>query len=182
MKTFFSLVTSISVAVALASCGGGGDSPAATTTTTTTPTASATSTTTPTSVTPAANDATRYSGTWAVCHPGGTDSEGEILAINATSATTLAVTSTDTKFASLNCAGPAGATKTSTGTAAFVGTNIVGADTVDKVIYTQGTQTQKQILLVTATTLKVGRQQSDGGVLDADGYPTTFDTIPLTKQ
>ena len=181
MKTFFSLVTSISVAVALASCGGGGDSPAATTSTTTTPTAT-TTTTTPTSVTPAANDATRYSGTWAACHPGGTDSEGETLVITATSATTLAVTSTDTKFASTNCAGAGGATKTSTGSAAFVGTKTVDADTVDKVIYTEGTQTQKQILLVTATALKVGRQQSDGGVLDADGYPTTLATTGLTKQ
>ena len=177
MKKLISLVCGISVAVALASCGGG-DSPAATTTATTTPT-----TTTPASVALAATDATRYSGNWAVCRgTGAATSARETIAITATSATTLAFTDTETLFAALNCTGAAGTTKTSTGTVAFNGTKTVGADTVDKVIVTQGTQTQKQILLVTATTLKTGKGGSDGGPIDADGYPTTFDGTPFTKQ
>lgn len=170
MNSITRFVPALAVLALVTACGGGGSSSDATVT--------------PTTTTPVvATDSSRYAGNWALCHStGATTSTREAIAITATSATTVAFTQSETLFASLNCAGAAGATTTSTGTGVFVGTKTVGVDTVDKINVTQGTTTNKQILLVTATTLKSGKAPSDGGVLDADGYPTTFETNAFTKQ
>lgn len=174
MNSIIRFVPALAVLALVTACGGGGGSSDATATP---------STTTPTPTPVVATDSSRYAGTWALCRSSGaTSSERETLAFTATSATTLAFTETNTAFASLNCAGAAGTTKTNTGTASFTGTKTVGTDTVDKVIVTQGTQTQKQIVLVTATTLRTGKAAEDGGVVDADGYPTTLETNAFTKQ
>ena len=170
MKSITRFVPALAVLALVTACGGGGSSSDAPATPTPTPPVVAT-------------DSSRYVGTWAQCHStGATTSARETIVITAPSATTVAFTQTETTYASLNCAGAAAATTTSTGTGVFVGTKTVGADTVDKVNVTQRTTTNKQILLVTATTLKTGKGANDGGVVDADGYPTTLETVSFTKQ
>ena len=67
----------------------------------------------------------------------------------------------------------------------FSGTKTIGADIVDKGIVTSGSAVSKQVFLVKGSspvTLTTGRQASDGGAVDSDGYPTTLDSTPLIKQ
>lgn len=172
MKKLLSLGSSLAVVFFLASCGGGGDdgpAPATSTTTTTTP---------------APGDASRYVGTWSACvSTGASTSRKETVVITATGPSTLAFTQSETNFAAAGCAGTAGTPSTSSGTVAFTGTTkTVGTSTVDKGTVTEGTTVQKQIFLVTATTLNSGKSVADGGTVDADGYPNSLDSGVLTKQ
>ena len=188
MKNLISLASSLSVVVLLAACGGGDDGPAAatsTTTTSTTTTTTPTTTTTTTTTTPAPGDASRYVGTWSSCNStGASTSRRETIVITATGASTLAFTFTETNFSAAACTGSAGTPSVgTTGTVAFTGTTkTVGTSTVDKGSVTEGTRVQKQIFLVTATTLVTGKTAGDGGTVDADGYPNTLESGGLTKQ
>jgi hypothetical protein len=177
MKNLILTLSGLSVAVLLAACGGGGgvdDSAAA---------ASATATVTATA-TPGGVDATRYAGAWGSCSSiGNGASEQESIVITATSASSFDFIDTTTSYAAPGCAGAAGAiTKSTSGTVVFTGTKTVATDTVDAGILTQGTDSRKQIFLATATTITTGRMAQDGGVLDADGYPTTLDPNGLVRQ
>jgi len=176
MTKFISVVSSVTFLAFLASCGGGGDGPAATT--------AATTTTTPTPTALAAGDASRYVGTWSVCtSTGASTSRKETTVITATGPSSLNFTDTEINFAAAGCTGTAGAPSTSAGTVVFNGTTkTVGTSTVDKGTTTQGTTVQKQIFLVTATTLNSGKTVADGGTVDADGYPNSLDSGVLTKQ
>jgi hypothetical protein len=175
MKKLISLVSSVSLLALFASCGGGGDGPA---------TATATTATATTTTVLAAGDASRYVGTWSACLSTGTSgSQKETTVITATGASSLAFTDTDINFPAAGCAGTASTPSTSTGTVVFNGTTkTVGTSTVDKGTVTQGTSVQKQIFLVTATTLSSGKSVADGGTLDVDGYPNSLDSGVQTQQ
>jgi hypothetical protein len=175
MKTLSCIVSSLAVAGLLTACGGGSDDPAPAGTSTTT----TTTTTTPTT---SAGTAAKYVGTWGGCFStGAATSRKETLVITQQGAETASFAFTETNYAQLACAGAAGTTSTDSGTVAFTGTKTIGTDTVDQANVTQGNGTQKQVFLVSGTTLKFGKQAGDGGTVDANGYPTTFDTNPLTK-
>lgn len=174
MIKLISIVPALLSLTLLASCGGGGNESGAATTPpiTTTPPAIATP------------DASRYVGTWADCfQTGAATSTRETVVISAQSSSSVTFSNTETPYATLACAGKAGSPVTTTGSVTFNGTKTVGTDTVDKGIVTEGTNApRKQIFLVTATTLKSGRSVQDGGSVDADGYPTSFDSGTLGKQ
>ena len=179
MKKLISLVSSISVVALLAACGGGGDDGLATATPSTTTTTPATTTTT--------GAAAKYVGTWVGCFPNGTNaSTRETLVLTQQGPDSLSTASTETSFAAASCGGAAGTTKTSSDTAALAGTKTIGTDTVDKVIVTQKDRPpQKQVLLVKGTApamLFVGKGLADGGTVDAEGYPTTLDSLGFSKQ
>lgn len=169
MRKMISLAPSLALAVLLGACGGGGGGTGSGTTGLGTVTA---------------GDASRYVGTWSSCSSTGTStSERDTVVITATGASTLAFTDSQTSFSAAGCTGTAGTPTSSTGTVVFTGTTkTVGSSTVDKATITQGTSVNKQIFLVTATTLNTGRQAGDGGTVDADGYPNTLDSQVLTKQ
>lgn len=174
-----SIVSSMTLLVLLASCGGGSDDPA--------PTASTTPGTTPTTpATTPTETALKYAGTWVGCFPNGAASSRETLVITQSTATVLSATSTETNYAAASCAGAAGTTRTNPSTFTVDGSKTIGTDTVDKVTITQpGRPAQKQVVLVKGTApvmLFVGKQASDGGVVDAEGYPTTLEPLGFTKQ
>ncbi|HKB54708.1 MAG TPA: hypothetical protein VKD22_11965, partial [Ramlibacter sp.] len=131
--------------------------------------------------------------TWAACIPNGsgTGSHLETIVFAKTGDTSGTFTLTRLDYAAaenLALAGCTGAftTSTSSGTLQFTGTKTIGADTVDEAIQTEGTNPpEKQVFLVKDTapvTLTTGVLASDGGPVDANGYPTTLDNHPLTKQ
>ena len=169
MRNLISLASSVALVALLSACGGS-DDPAPTTP--------------PPPATVTAGDASRYAGTWSACvSTGASTSRKETVVITATGASTLAFSQSETNFAAAGCTGTAGTPSTGTGTAVFTGTTkTVGTSTVDKGTVTQGTKVQKQIFLVTATTLTTGKGVGDGGTLDADGYPNSLDSGVLTKQ
>jgi hypothetical protein len=176
MKNLILTLSGLSVAVLLAACGGGGASSSVDDSAAVAATAAA--------ATPAGVDATRYAGSWGSCSSTGNGaSETEAFVITATSTDSFAFNDTTTSYASADCSGAAGAiTGSTSGTFVFSGTKILGTDTVDEGILTQGTNApQKQILLATATTIRTGRMVQDGGTLDADGYPNTLDTNRLVR-
>jgi len=171
MKNLNHAIAALSVTTFLAACGGGGDGSADLVAAPATPT-------TPSATTTAA----RYAGSWGGCFStGATTSRNETLVITAQGAETASFAFTETNYAQPACAGAAGTTSTDSGTIAFAGTKTIGTETVDQGNVTQGTGTRKQVFRVSGTTLKFGKQAGDGGTLDANGYPTTFDTNPLTR-
>jgi len=129
----------------------------------------------------------KYVGSWAACIPNGsgTGSHLETIAVAKTGDTSGTFTLTRLDYAIAGCTGTA-TTSTSSGTLQFTGTKTIGADTVDEAIQTEGTNPpEKQVFLVKDTapvTLTTGVLASDGGPVDANGYPTTLDNHPLTKQ
>lgn len=164
--------------VLLTACGGGGGSGDDAGTTGTTPgTPSGTSTTTT-----AASGVDVYVGRWTACLREQNGSQREELEITRTSDTQLNFTFTGRRFASTDCSGTAQSTDSGTGTGMLVGKGSIGGEVVDRVNITEGSQTDKDILAVRADgKLYVGRHPDDGGSVDAQGYPTAFDTDPFTR-
>jgi hypothetical protein len=187
MKNLMHALAGLSVALLLGGCGGGGngaaDASATTAASTTTPTTASTTDTAAAPAAPASTTAAKYAGTWSGCFATGTaTSRADLLVITATGPDTATFAFTETNYAQPACAGAASSTSTDGGTVAFSGTKTIGADTVDKATVTQTSGTQKQVFMVSGTTLQFGRQAGDGGTPDANGYPTTFDGNPLTRQ
>jgi hypothetical protein len=135
--------------------------------------------------TPAATTAVvdKYVGVWVNCAATGTNTSSKTtLSFIKISATSGSYTAQDQSYsASTVCAGT-NTTSSQTGTMTHVGTTVVGADTVDKIdlaIKTPVASNEKDIALISGTTLKLG----DNTTLDASGYPTALDAaFPFTKQ
>ena len=161
------------VLVLLAGCGGGGDS--------------ATDTPAPATPTPQAATAAKYVGSWSGCFDRSTTtSRRESVVITQVTAESVSFNYSEVSFAQASCGGSAGTTVSDSGTIAFSGTKVIGTETVDKGSVTSvGSPVQKQVFLVrqgTPATLVFGKNADDGGVLDAEGYPTTLETNGLAKQ
>jgi hypothetical protein len=158
MKNLTKLALSLSVAGLLASCGGDDDGV----------------------------EIAKYLGTWARCSATGVaTSEKETFVITEGSGDTLVVADTHIAYGAPACAGPGGIPDTTTQNISFNGTKVIGTDTVDRVFVGLGGLGRKQVLLVkgiSPVTLTTGRDSSEGGTLDSDGYPTTLESSSLTKQ
>lgn len=131
--------------------------------------------------------ADKYVGTWTMCTPtGATTSEKEtIVLVRGTAINTLDFISTNTAHFAADCTGFFGTPQTETGTVTFNGTKVIGVETVDRAFIASGGLGEKQVLVVRPTipqTLAVGRTASDGGTLDADGYPTTLESAVFVRQ
>jgi hypothetical protein len=130
----------------------------------------------------------KYIGTWAMCRQTGTAQwEKETLTITAgTTPDTLAFTSSTAAYFNDQCSGAFGTPQLESGTISnFDGTKTIGSETVDRVFIGNGGLGEKQVLVVRATnplTLVTGRSATDGGTLDADGYPATLDTDVFVRQ
>jgi len=187
MKTLISIISAVSALALLASCGGGGDdapavAAAAPTPTSTTP---APGTTTPVTTTPivtpgSSAQLSSFAGTWVGCFSEGTTSERETLVFTQQSADTFSAASTAAHYAGAGCTGTVTRTSSESGTVTFTGTKTIGADTVNKFIFTKpGSPPSKNVALVKGTnpvTLTFGKDAENGGVLDAEGYPTTLES------
>jgi hypothetical protein len=130
----------------------------------------------------------KYLGSWTQCvSTGGTSSERETLLITQGTGGNLAFTDNTTAYAGSGCTGTITSAVAATGTLAFTGTKTIGGETVDKAIISAGAP-EKQVLLVRGAgtanaTLTPGLTASEGGVLDADGYPTALSaTAVFSKQ
>lgn len=161
MKNLIRALFTLALAALLTACGGGGDSDFA---------------------------GDKYIGTWAMCRQTGTAQwEKETLTITAgTTPNTLAFTSSTAAYFNAQCTGAFGTPQLESGTiGSFNGTKTIGFDTVDQVFIGNGGLGEKQVLVIRTTnplTLFTGRSASDGGTLDANGYPTTLDTDPFVRQ
>ena len=133
---------------------------------------------------PGASPADKYVGTWSACFAGSgsTSSELETLTITKTSNSTLSGANSTTRYASTNCSGPATSSKSGTVTAAFRGTKILGADTVDKIEITDADGVRLSVILVKNGRFYTGREARDGGAVDSEGYPTSLDANSFTTQ
>lgn len=124
----------------------------------------------------------KYVGTWVNCFPLGFASERETLVISKQDNVTGAFTATTTGFADANCAGQAGASSTEVGTLSFSGAKTIGSDTVEKLIVTIGGVAQKQVIgLSSGGTLVLGLSASEGGTVDADGFPNRLASAAFTQ-
>lgn len=180
MKDLIRTVSVVSaLAFVVASCGGG-DSPATEPATTSPPA----STTTPAADTVAANDASRYVGTWVRCvSTGPATSEMERVVIAASGTNTFSFTETNAAYSRAGCAGVAGSVRTDTGTVALNGTKIIGTITADKGLMISGTlPPEKQLFVATSSSLGTGRPVREGGTVDSEGYPDTLDDAVFTRQ
>lgn len=160
MKNLNCVFPGLALAALLTACGGGDDDP------------------------PFAAD--KYVGTWSMCtSTGATTSEKEtLILVRGTAINTLDFTSSTTAHFAAGCTGFFGTPQTQTGTVTFNGTKVIGNETVDRV-FIGGGLGEKQVLVVRATspqTMTTGRSSSEGGTLDADGYPTTLDTNVFVRQ
>lgn len=184
MKNLTSIVSGISLMLLVTACGGGGDdAPAAATTGATAPTTTAPTTTTPGIAAPVVTteisaQLSSLAGTWVGCSAEGTSSERESIVFTQLSADTFSAVSTSTKFSGPGCAGAVTRTSSASGMLTFSGTKTIGAESVNKFIFTQaGSAPQKDVALVKGSnpvTLTFGKDAQDGGVMDSDGYPTTL--------
>ena len=169
MKNLMSLVLSVSAAVLMTACGGGDDGPA----------------TTAATVGSSAQLAS-FAGTFGGCFADGTKSEKETLVFTQLTADTFTVASSSNKYATAGCAGAVTGTSSESGTVSFNGTKTIGAETVNKLTFTPTGKTPiKQVALIKGSnpiTLTFGRGANDGGVVDSEGYPTTFESNSFTKQ
>ena len=169
MKKLMSIVLSLSVAGLMTACGGGDDGPA------------------PTGATVGSNaQLVSFAGTYMGCFAGGTTSEKETLVFTQQTADTFSVASSSNKYAAAGCAGAVTGTSNETGTASFTGTKTIGAETVNKFTFTKaGSTPSKQVALIKGSnpvTLTFGKGANDGGAVDSEGYPTTFENSSFTKQ
>ena len=173
MKNLILAISALPLAVVLAACGGGGDGSADT---------AATASTAGTATPAASTTAAKYAGTWGGCFStAASSSRKETLVITAQGAETASFSFSEANYAEPTCAGAAGTTSSDSGTITFAGTKTMGTDTVDQATIAQAGGTQKQVMLVTGTSLMFGKQAGDGGTLDADGYPTSFEADPLSR-
>ncbi len=191
MKKFILLASYLSVATLLASCGGGGDDAPAAAAAAPAPTSAtpAPVTTTPVAAVGSSAQLSSFAGTWVGCFSEGTTSERETLVFTQQGADTFSAASSATHYASTGCAGAVTRTSSESGTVTFTGTKSIGTDTVNKFIFTKaGSPPSKNVALVSGTnpvTLTFGKEAQDGGVLDAEGYPTTLQSSTsgtFTKQ
>ncbi|MCY7317746.1 MAG: hypothetical protein LH617_03275, partial [Ramlibacter sp.] len=114
------------------------------------------------------------------CFIEGTGSARDTFTIAKTGTITASTTGTDTIYASTNCSGtPTSSKATSGSTFTFRGTKILGADTVDKI---EDSKLGKQVVVIKNGQLYTGREVRDGGSVDSEGYPTSLDPIPYTRQ
>lgn len=161
MKNLIRAISTLALVALFAGCGGGDDSTFA---------------------------GDKYIGTWAMCRQTGTATwEKETLVITAaTTPNTLAFNDSTAAYFNASCTGAFGTPQLDSGTISnFNGTKLIGFDTVDRVFIGNGGLGQKQILVIRTTnplTLATGVTASDGGTLDADGYPTTLDTQVFARQ
>lgn len=157
----------------VAACGGGdGDGT----------TGTGTTTTGGTSTTSAATSVDVYVGRWTTCLREQTGSQRENLDITRVSDTRANFTFSGQRFASTDCSGTAQSSDSGSGTVTLVGKGSVGGEVVDKADVVENGQTDKDIFAVRADgKLYVGRHADDGGAVDAQGYPTSFDTDPFSK-
>ncbi len=153
MKRQFFACLSILSAVALTACGGGSDGGSS-------------------------DPIDKYIGSWGNCYVSGAASAKVVATFTKTSAATGNYSLVANGYASTNCSGAVAASSTDTGTAVLQGSKTIGAETVDKVIFTSRTDgPAKQVVVVRGQQqLLLGRAAVDGGPVDADGYPTTLDT------
>lgn len=188
MKKLTCILSGISLLLLVTACGGGSDGSAAATAATPATGASATPYDTagaaPASAVPAPAS---YAGTWLQCGAEGqSTSSKQTLVITQESATTYTGLMTRTSYASPLCAGAAGITETSTAAVTLTGTKTIGDDLVDKVIVTVDQRAPfKTVFLLKGTApamLFFGKDASEGGAVDADGYPTTLEAGASTRQ
>jgi hypothetical protein len=173
-----SIASSTALLIFLAACGGGGDDAAAPA-----PAANAaTSTQTPNAI------ALKYAGTWVGgCEQTSTTSSAKnTVVITQTTVAGFNISETDTNFTGTSCAGAGTAKPVNLFAVTFDGTKTIGTDTVDKITAAQtGQPVQKQVVLIKGTAPAVlffGKSASDGGAVDAQGYPTTLEATGNTKQ
>jgi hypothetical protein len=179
LRTGQHLVAGTLLLVLLVACGGGDDDESSTSTTTTTTT---TNTTTTTGATTQNTATALYAGRWTVCTREQVGSQRENLEITRVSDTQATFVFTGQRFASTDCSGAVQSTDSGSGSIVLVGKGAVGGEVVDKVQITENNVTDKEVLAVRADgKLYVGRDADSGGTLDAEGYPTTFDTDPFTR-
>ncbi len=127
----------------------------------------------------------KYVGTWSNCFADSGVSARLTATFTKTSANSGNYTLTAVGYPTANCIGtsPSGATATDTGTAALQGTKAIGAETVDKVLFTSTTDgPERQVVLIRNQQLVLGLSADDGGAVDAEGYPNTLDNVSLPKQ
>lgn len=191
LVTDLRLIAGIGILAVLAACGGGGGDASTTsigggtggtgTTTTTGGGGGTTTTTGGTTTTSAVVD--KYIGTWVSCKAtSASSSEQETLVLQKASDTTVNTSSSVKSFPTTNCSGTGTAQPTDSGTATWVGTKLVGSETVDEINIVQGTTTIKQIVLIRSDgKLYSGVEAVSGGPVDANGYPTTLETTGSTK-
>jgi len=125
----------------------------------------------------------KYVGTWVLCRgTGSMGSEREDLTLVKASDTTVNFSSTDAGYASTDCSGAVTTSQTDTGTATFVGSETLGADTVDKIDIVQNGSTIRQVIVIRADgKFYSGVDAGSGGPVDANGYPTTLETEGSAK-
>jgi hypothetical protein len=157
---FQKLVLLVSMASALVACGGGGDTAVAN-----------------------ADVVDKYVGTWVACivdQSTKTTSIRETFVYTKTNATSASVSYKEDTYPNLTCAGTtAPRTFSSSGAVTYVGTKVVGADTVDKydaVVTTPSARTFKDISFVQGNTLRLGNTASG---FDANGYTNTLSTVEV---
>lgn len=166
MKRSYFACMALVAAAALTACGGGGGDDGG-------------------SNDPRADAIDKYVGTWSNCFADSGVSARLTATFTKTSATVGNYTLTAVGYPSTNCTGtsPAGASSTDTGTAALQGTKAIGAETVDRILFTSPTQGQdKQVAVIRNQQLVLGLSADDGGAVDAEGYPNTLDNVVLLKQ
>jgi hypothetical protein len=183
------LIAGIGILAILAACGGGGDASTTSTgggtgtTTTTGGGAGGTTTTTTGGTTTTSAVVDKYIGTWVSCKAtGASSSEQETLVLQKASDTTVNTSSSVKSFPNTTCSGTGTAAPTDSGTATWVGTKLVGSETVDEINIVQGAITIKQIVVIRSDgKLYSGVEASSGGSVDANGYPTTLEATGSTK-
>lgn len=129
----------------------------------------------------------KYIGTWvSTCdNTGPGSSRRESLTLKKASATSVTFTDTQTNYASGDCSGNSTGTQTNTGTANWVGTKTASGQTVDEIDIAQDGKAglMKQIVVIEADgKFYSGVQASDGGTVDANGYPNTLQPTGSTRQ
>jgi len=135
--------------------------------------------------TPPPDAADKYVGTWKACHasnPGGFDLES--LVVTKTGANSVKVNWSDTYYANAICTGTPTGSENGVATVTIVGTKLIGANTADKIdIYPTGVSAlEKNVQLIVNGKMTSGVVASDGGTVDAEGYPNTLDSSSLMKQ
>lgn len=124
----------------------------------------------------------KYVGTWTACFTTGTSSDRETFTISKTGTTTASITGTDNRFASTNCTGTVTSTGTQSNTATWRDTKTLGTDTVDKIDLIEQGVLVKSVVVIKNGQLYTGRDVRDGGSVDSEGYPTSLDSVPYTRQ
>ena len=124
----------------------------------------------------------KYVGTWSQCFNEATGSARDTFTLSKTGTFTASAPGTDTIYASPNCSGTATTKATSGTTVTFQGTKTLGTETVDKVDLIQQGVFVKSVVVIKNGQLYVGRTFRDGGSVDSEGYPTSLEPIPYTRQ